>query len=138
MLQRFQLLGMGHCVANWRHETHTAHIVQEKAALRQELASSHHNTAAREQELKLEGARMQKDMRSTTEESAMMEQKLKEAELRWEEADAMVRALEKRVRESGVTTGDAQAEVLTLQGELKDLQASTDPAPPSPRAHTGC
>jgi len=53
-----------------------------------------------------------------------MEQKLKEAELRWEEADAMVRALERRLRESGSTTGDAQAEAVLLQGQLEDFQAT--------------
>ena len=38
--------------------------------------------------------------------------RLKEAELRWEEADAMVRALERKLRESGATAGDAQAEAV--------------------------
>ena len=123
MLLRFQLLGLGHCVVNWRQRVETARLVEEKAALRQQLHQEHHNTSAREQELKLSEARMQKDMKSTSEEAAVMEQKLKEAELRWEEADAMVRALERKLRESGATAGDAQAEAVTLRGDLADLQA---------------
>ena len=98
MLLRFQLLGLGHCVVNWRQRVETARLVEEKAALRQQLHQEHHNTSAREQELKLSEARMQKDMKSTSEEAAVMEQKLKEAELRWEEADAMVRALERKIQ----------------------------------------
>ena len=123
MLLRFQLLGLGHCVVNWRQRVETARLVEEKAALRQQLHQEHHNTSAREQELKLSEARMQKDMKSTSEEAAVMEQKLKEAELRWEEADAMVRALERKLRESGATAGDAQAEAVTLRGDLADFQA---------------
>ena len=70
MLQRFQLLAMGHSVSNWRHQAQTAKISAEKQALRRELAEEHQTTASKQQELKLEEARINKAMHSTSQVTA--------------------------------------------------------------------
>ena len=87
---------------------------------------------SRDQSLRLDEARMAKELKSAADETNILEAKLKEAELRWEEADAMVRQLEGKLRASGASRGDSEVKAVTLEGELNDLKVSIANQPTTP------